>query len=218
MRRPAGLRTSGSAGRRRGCPEVSAVDGSVSSVRRPAEPQAARSRSATAARNSAGDRFARRGPHSPDNSRMARASAERSSSPCPWPISPFSSCAVIARDGQRRTHLARHSEGDRDVLEMERQLEAERVVVGDHPAAAVLEHPRLGRAAGERLDDLVRVQPGLDRQNQPFRNAEVGAAEDHLVDGLGRLSAPIGPMCVIERPIAASTGLPAPRPRDRRRP
>ncbi len=71
---------------------------------------------------------------------------------------------------------------------MERHLEPERVVVVDHPAAAVLEDPALRRAAGERPDDLLDVQPGLDREHDALGHAEVGAGEDDLVDRLDRLA------------------------------
>ena len=71
---------------------------------------------------------------------------------------------------------------------MERDLEPERVVVVDHPAAAVGQHPALGRAAAERRDDLLDVEAGLDGEDDAFGDAEVGAGEDHLVDGLDRLA------------------------------
>jgi hypothetical protein len=44
---------------------------------------------------------------------------------------------------QRQAHaqLVGQADGDAEVLAVERQLEAERVVVVDHPTAAVCEHP-----------------------------------------------------------------------------
>ena len=71
---------------------------------------------------------------------------------------------------------------------MERDLEPERVVVVDHPAAAVGEDPALGRSAAERLDDLLDVEAGLDGEDDALGDAEVGAGEDDLVDGLDRLA------------------------------
>ena len=71
---------------------------------------------------------------------------------------------------------------------MERDLEPERVVVVDHPAAPVGEDPALGRAAAERLDDLLDVEAGLDGEDDALGDAEVGAGEDDLVDGLDRLA------------------------------
>ena len=71
---------------------------------------------------------------------------------------------------------------------MERDLEPERVVVVDHPAAAIGEDPALRRSPTERPDDLLDVEAGLDRQDDPFGDAEVGAGQDDLVDGLDRLA------------------------------
>ena len=50
------------------------------------------------------------------------------------------------------------------------------------------EDPALGGAAAERADDLLDVEPGLDREDDPLGDAEVGAGQDHLVDGLDRLA------------------------------
>ena len=75
-----------------------------------------------------------------------------------------------------------------EVLAVERDLEPERVVVVDHPAAAVGEDPALGRPAAERADDLLDVEAGLDREDDALGDAEVGAGEDDLVDGLDRLA------------------------------
>ena len=71
---------------------------------------------------------------------------------------------------------------------MERDLEPERVVVVDHPAAAVGEDPALGGAAAERLDDLLDVEAGLDREDDALGDAEVRPGQDDLVDGLDRLA------------------------------
>ena len=57
---------------------------------------------------------------------------------------------------------------------MERDLEPERVVVVEHPAAAVGEDPALRRAAAERADDLLDVEAGLDGEDDPLGDAEVG--------------------------------------------
>ena len=70
---------------------------------------------------------------------------------------------------------------------MERDLEAEWIVVVDHPAAAVGEDPALGRSPTERRDDLLDVEAGLHGQDHALGDAEVGAGEDDLVDGLDRL-------------------------------
>ena len=70
---------------------------------------------------------------------------------------------------------------------MERELEPERVVVVDHPAAPVGEHPALGGPAAERADHLLDVQTGLDGEDDPLRDPDVGPGQDHLVDGLDRL-------------------------------
>ena len=72
---------------------------------------------------------------------------------------------------------------------MERDLEPERVVVGQHPAAPIGEDPALGGAAAEGADHLLDVEAGLERQDDPLGDAEVGPGEDHLVDGLDRLAA-----------------------------
>ena len=111
-----------------------------------------------------------------------------SSSPWPRPMSPVSSWRPARETGRTRAELVGQLEGDAEVLAVERDLEAERVVVVDHPAAAVGEHPALGRAAAERLDDLLDVEPGLDGQDDALGDAEVGAGEDDLVDGLDRLA------------------------------
>ena len=111
-----------------------------------------------------------------------------SSSPWPPAIRPVSSCAARALTGQDRAELAGEVEGDAEVLAVERDLEPERVVVVDHPAAPVGEDPALGRAAAERLDDLLDVEAGLDREDDALGDAEVRAGEDDLVDGLDRLA------------------------------
>ena len=103
-------------------------------------------------------------------------------------MSPLSSCAASALTGQHGAELLRQVEGDAEVLAVERDLEPERVVVVDHPAAAVGQHPALGRAAAERPDDLLDVETGLDRQDDALGDAEVGAGEDDLVDRLDRLA------------------------------
>ena len=70
---------------------------------------------------------------------------------------------------------------------MEGDLEAERIVVLEHPPAAVGEHPRLRRAARQGTDHLLDVEPGLDGQDDALGNPEIRAREDHLVDGLDGL-------------------------------
>ena len=71
---------------------------------------------------------------------------------------------------------------------MERDLEPERVVVLEHPAAPIREHPRLRRAAGERGHDLLHVQAGLQREDDALGDAQVRAREDDLVDRLDGLA------------------------------
>ena len=71
---------------------------------------------------------------------------------------------------------------------MQGDLEPERIVVVDHPAAAIGEHPALGRSPAERLDDLLDVEAGLHGQHDAFGDAEVGAGQDDLVDRLDRLA------------------------------
>ena len=96
----------------------------------------------------------------PDSARIARARFDMSSSPWPRATRPDSSCAARPATGQRRADRARQLEGDREVLEVERGPEPERVLVVDHPAAAVLEHPAARRAAAERRR---RRPPGRGR-------------------------------------------------------
>jgi hypothetical protein len=91
-------------------------------------------------------------------------------------------------DGQARAELVGQPERDPEVLAMERELEPERVLVVEHPAAAVCEHPALRRPATERRDDLLDVESGLHRQHDPLGNPEVRAGEDDLVDSLDRLA------------------------------
>ena len=74
-----------------------------------------------------------------------------SSSPWPRTMSPVSSCSQSAADRQRDARLPGEAEADPQVLAMEGDLEAERVLVGDHPAAAVRQDPALGGAARQRL-------------------------------------------------------------------
>ena len=71
---------------------------------------------------------------------------------------------------------------------MERDLEPERVVVVEHPAASIGEDPALGRPAAEGADDLFDVQAGLDGEDDPLRDAEVRPGQDDLVDRLDRLA------------------------------
>ena len=53
------------------------------------------------------------------------------------------------RDGQRRTDAVRELEADPEILSVQRDLEAERIVVVDHATAAIFEHPR---TSGPALD------------------------------------------------------------------
>ena len=71
---------------------------------------------------------------------------------------------------------------------MERNLEPQRVVVGDHPARAVRQDPALRGAAAERRDDLLDVEASFKPEHDPLGHAEVGARENHLVDRLDRLA------------------------------
>jgi hypothetical protein len=107
---------------------------------------------------------------------------------------------------------------------VERDLESQRVVVLEHPAAPVGEHPALRRAAAERADDLLDVEAGLHRQHDPLRHAEVCPGEDDLVHRLDGLAGadradmsdrrPEGPE---DRPGAFDVGrLPADEDRERR--
>ena len=98
-----------------------------------------------------------------------------SSSPWPLAMRPVSSCAASALTGRTAPSCAGEVERDAEVLAVERDLEAERVVVVEHPAAAVGEDPALGRAAAERADDLLDVEAGLDREDDALGDAEVGA-------------------------------------------
>ena len=54
---------------------------------------------------------------------------------------------------------------------MESELEPERVVVVDHPATAIGEHPALGGAAAEGAHDLLDVEAGLDGEDDPLGDA-----------------------------------------------
>ena len=76
-----------------------------------------------------------------------RATAEMSSSA--WPAATSAPLDLGAQAGHRQVgaELVGEGETDPEVLEMERDLEPERVVVGDHPPAAVGEDPALGGAA-----------------------------------------------------------------------
>ena len=94
--------------------------------------------------------------------RIARASAEMSSSAWPPAMRPRLELGGDGRDRQGGTELRGELEGDPEVLAVERDLEPERVVVVEHPAAPVGQDPALGRAPAERADDLLDVEPGLD--------------------------------------------------------
>ena len=90
---------------------------------------------------------------------------------------------------------------------MERDLEAERVVVVEHPAAAVGEDPALGRAAAEGADDLLDVEAGLDARGRcPRRRRGRSPARITWLTALTAWPAPIGPTWVIVVPSAARTG------------
>jgi hypothetical protein len=89
--------------------------------------------------------------------------------------------------------VAGELERDPEVLPVERDLEPERVVVGDHPPASVRQDPALRGTTGQRLHDLFDIETCLQRKDDPFGHAEVGSGQDHLVDGLDRLPAPDRP-------------------------
>ena len=109
------------------------------------------------------------GDSSADSARIARARADMSSSAWPPAIRPVSSWAASALTGRTAPTCAARSRAIAEVLAMERDLEAERVVVVDHPAAAVGEDPALGRSPTERADDLLDVEAGLDGQDDALR-------------------------------------------------
>ena len=123
-----------------------------------------------------------------DRARMARARADMSSSPWPPAIRPVSSWAARALTGRTAPSWLASSRAMPRSLRWSDDLEPERVVVVDHPAAPVGEDPALGRAAAERLDDLLDIEPGLDGEDDPLGDAEVRAGQDHLVDRLDRLT------------------------------
>ena len=110
-----------------------------------------------------------------------------SSSAWPCAIEPRLELRGERAHGQRGPELRREVEGDPEILAVERDLEPERVVVGEHPAAPVGEDPALRGTAAERLDDLLDVEAGPDREDDALGDAEVGAGEDDLVDRLDRL-------------------------------
>ena len=101
--------------------------------------------------------------------------ADMSSSPWPSGDQPGLELGGERADRQDAPSWRGELEGDAQVLAVERDLEPERVVVVDHPAAAVGQHPALGRAATERADDLLDVEPGLDGEHDAFGDAEIGA-------------------------------------------
>ncbi len=84
-------------------------------------------------------------------------------------IRPVSSWAARALTGRTAPSCAARSRAIAEVLAVERDLEPERVVVVDHPAAAVGEDPALGRSAAERTDDLLDIEAGLDGQDDALR-------------------------------------------------
>ena len=102
-------------------------------------------------------------------------------------MSPDSSWAARALTGSAAPSWAASSSAIARSLRCNATLKPERVLVIDHPAGAVGEDPALGRSPAERLDDLLDVEPGLDREDDALGDAEVGAREDDLVDGLDRL-------------------------------
>ncbi len=107
-----------------------------------------------------------------------------SSSPCPPPINPASSCAASELTGRTAPSCPARSRAIPRSFRCKRDLEPERVLVVDHPAAAIGQHPALRGAAAEGRDHLLDVEAGLDREHDAFRDAEVRPGEDHLVDGL----------------------------------
>ncbi len=119
---------------------------------------------------------------------MARASADMSSSAWPWAISPDSSWAARALTGSAAPSWAARSSAIPRSLRWSATLKPERVVVGDHPAAAVGEDPALRRATAQRFDDLLDVEARPDGQHDALGDAQVRAGEDDLVDGLDRLA------------------------------
>ena len=101
---------------------------------------------------------------------------------------PASSWAASDGDRQRGAGRPGELERDRQVLEVERGPEPERVVVGDHLPAPVLEDPALGHAAAERRRDGLRVEARLHREDHPLGDAEVDAGDHDLVHGLDGLA------------------------------
>ena len=91
-------------------------------------------------------------------------------------------------DRQHDARLAGHLERNPEILSMERQAEAERVLVIDHPRAPIGQDPALGCTARKRLHQQMRIQTRPNAEDDSFCDAEISATDDHLVHGLGGLA------------------------------
>src|SRR4051794_33013764 len=90
--------------------------------------------------------------------------------------------------GELRTERPSEVESDAEILAVEGDLEAERVVVRDHPPAAVSQDPALGCAATKGVNHLLDIETRLHGEDNSLGAPQVGPGEDHLVDGLHGLA------------------------------
>ena len=115
-----------------------------------------------------------------------------SSSPRPRATSPDSSWAASPATGSVAPTERASSRAIARSLRWSDGPEPERVLVVDHPAAPVLEHPAARRPAAQRRRDRLGIEAGLEGEHDPLGDAEVGAGDHDLVDGLDRLAAARG--------------------------
>lgn len=73
-------------------------------------------------------------------------------------------------------------QSDREVLSVKLDLGSQRVVVVDHWATAVREHPRARRTSSESIDDPFNVEARFQGKCETLGDAQVRARDHHLID------------------------------------
>ena len=79
----------------------------------------------------------------------------------------FEACREC-RYRQDCSYVAGKFEADAEILSVQGDLEANRVIVIDHSTASILENPRARCTAGKGLHDFTNVQTRLDCEGDTF--------------------------------------------------
>ncbi len=84
-------------------------------------------------------------------------------------------------------------------------VKAKGILVGDHPTASVVQHPRARRTTRQRRHHAFYVQSRFQTERHPLGDPEIDARKNHLIDCFGPLTRTNRSRCVMVEPMALST-------------